>query len=137
MSSLTKSSARIVLAAFMIYAGLGHFTNTTSFLAQVPPFIPAKDLVVYISGFIEIGLGLGLLLSRKHRVKIGITLAIFYIAIFPGNISQFLTQTSAFGLDTDQARLIRLLFQPVLVIWALWCTNSLPIVTSKYRQLKN
>lgn len=134
MSNIARTASRIVLAAFMIYAGLGHFTNTTSFLAQVPPFIPAKDLVVYISGFIEIGLGLGLLLSRKHRVKIGITLAIFYIAIFPGNISQFLTQTSAFGLDTDQARLIRLLFQPVLIIWALWCTNALSVLIYKYRQ---
>lgn len=134
MSSLTKSCARIVLAAFMIYAGFGHFTNTTSFLAQVPPFFPAKDLVVYVSGLIEIGLGLGLLLSRKHRVKIGITLAMFYIAIFPGNISQFLTHTSAFGLETDQARLIRLLFQPALIIWALWCTNASPVLISKYRQ---
>jgi uncharacterized membrane protein len=137
MSSLTKSSARIVLAAFMIYASLGHFTNTTSFLAQVPLFVPAKEMIVYISGVFEIGLGLGLLLSKRYQSHVGIALAIFYLAIFPGNISQFLTQTSAFGLDTDLARGIRLLFQPVLVVWALWCTNSLPIVTSKYRQLKN
>jgi uncharacterized membrane protein len=137
MSNIARTASRIVLAAFMIYAGLGHFTNTTSFLAQVPLFVPAKEMIVYISGVFEIGLGLGLLLSKRYQSHVGIALAIFYLAIFPGNISQFLTQTSAFGLDTDLARGIRLLFQPVLVVWALWCTNSLPIVTSKYRQLKN
>jgi uncharacterized membrane protein len=48
----------------------------------------------------------------------------FFIAVFPGNISQFVTQTSAFGLDTDLARAVRLLFQPLLVVWALWCTGA-------------
>ncbi len=44
--------------------------------------------------------------------------------MFPGNISQWLTQTDAFGLNTDEARLTRLFFQPLLVIWALWSTHS-------------
>lgn len=134
MGNVTRNLGRILLAAFMIYAGTGHFTNTTSFLAQVPTFLPEKELVVYISGVVEIALGLTLVLSRKYRVQTGILLALFYIAIFPGNISQFLTHTSAFGLDTDLARGIRLLFQPVLVFWALWCSGALPIVISKFRQ---
>ena len=46
------------------------------------------------------------------------------MAIFPGNISQYLEHMNAFGLNTDQARAIRLLFQPVLVIWALWSTGA-------------
>ena len=136
MGNVIRTVGRILLAAFMVYAGTGHFTNTTSVLAQVPTFLPAKEFVVYASGVVEIALGLTLLLSRKYRVQVGIALALFYLAIFPGNISQVLTNTSAFGLDTDQARGIRLLFQPVLVIWALWCSGALPILISKYRQTR-
>ena len=51
--------------------------------------------------------------------------AAFFVAIFPGNISQYLTATDAFGLDTDEARFTRLFFQPLLVIWALWSTGAL------------
>ena len=48
----------------------------------------------------------------------------FFVAVFPGNISQYLTHTDAFGLDSDPARALRLVFQPVLVAWALWSTGA-------------
>jgi hypothetical protein len=51
--------------------------------------------------------------------------ALFFVAIFAGNINQYINQINAFGLDTDQKRLIRLFFQPILVIWALWCSGAL------------
>jgi uncharacterized membrane protein len=60
----------------------------------------------------------------KYRTYIGWITAAFFIAIFPGNISQYINGTDAFGLNTDQARAIRLLFQPLLVIWALWSTGA-------------
>ena len=50
--------------------------------------------------------------------------ALFFIAIFPGNINQYVNGIDAFGLDTDSARLIRLVFQPLLVLWALWSTRA-------------
>lgn len=107
----------------MTYAGINHFTNTESFLAQVPPFLPAPETIVYVSGVVEIVIGLGLIVFPRYRTQIGIALAIFLILIFPGNISQFLTATPAFGLDSDFARLTRLLFQPVLIFLALWTTD--------------
>ena len=55
---------------------------------------------------------------------VGWLTAAFFVAIFPGNVSQFLTGTDGFGLDSDAARAIRLLFQPLLVVWALWCTGA-------------
>lgn len=119
-----RAAARYILAAFMIYAGTGHFIDTESFLAQVPPFMPSAEFIVYASGLVEIFLGLGLIFSKKYRQEFGIALAIFYIVIFPGNISQFLTGTPAFGLDSDVARGVRLIFQPVLIAWAIWSTNS-------------
>lgn len=127
MISAIRLVVRILLAGFMIYAGTGHFTMTDEFLAQVPPFFPAQELIVYVSGVFEIALGVGLLLTKGELLrKVGWALAAFYVVIFPGNISQFVTQTDAFGLNTDLARGIRLLFQPVLVAAALWASGAWP-----------
>jgi uncharacterized membrane protein len=96
------------------------------FQAQVPPWVPlSPDFVVLASGVVEIALGLALI-SLQRRREVGIATALFFIAIFPGNISQFVNHIDAFGLDSDRARAIRLLFQPLLVLWALWSTTALP-----------
>jgi uncharacterized membrane protein len=95
------------------------------FQAQVPPWVPfSPDFVVLASGVVEIALGLALI-SLQRRREVGIATALFFIAIFPGNISQFVNQIDAFGLDSDRARAIRLLFQPLLVLWALWSTTAM------------
>ncbi len=118
--------ARTLLGAALTYAGITHVTtNRKEFLAQVPTWVPLDaDVVVVASGVVEILLGLSLILLIKHKEKIGWITAAFFVAIFPGNISQYVNGIDAFGLDTDQARLTRLFFQPLLVIWALWCTGA-------------
>jgi len=111
----------------MIYAGFSHLTfNRIDFQAQVPDWVPmSKDLVVILSGIVEMALGLALLLWRKQRVRIGWALAIFFVLVFPGNVAQYLDGKDAFGaLNSDSARLIRLFFQPVLIAWALWSTGA-------------
>ena len=115
---------RLILAAILIFAGIGHFRDTQEFTAQVPPWAPAPEFIVYASGVVEILLGLALIALPKYRVLVGWLIAGFFVIIFPGNISQFITQTDAFGLDTDAARFIRLLFQPLLVVLALWSTGA-------------
>lgn len=121
-----RSAARYLLGAALIYAGVGHFTfSRVAFQAQVPPWVPLDpDFVVLASGAVEIALGLGLIFVSRYRKQIGWLTAVFFLAIFPGNISQYLTQTDAFGLNTDEARAIRLLFQPLLIVWALWATEA-------------
>ena len=121
-----RSAARYLLGAALIYAGVGHFTfSRVAFQAQVPPWVPLDpDFVVLASGAVEIALGLGLIFVSRYRKQIGWLTAAFFLAIFPGNISQYLTQTDAFGLNTDEARAIRLLFQPLLIVWALWATEA-------------
>ena len=126
-TTITQNVFRIILAVFMIYAGFSHLTfNRMEFQAQVPNWLPLnKDLVVILSGIVEITLGLGLALWKKKRVQFGYALALFFILIFPGNIAQYLEGTDAFGvLNSDGARLRRLFFQPVLVVWALWSAGS-------------
>ena len=109
----------------LVYAGTLHLTSSREeFQAQVPSWVPVDaDLVVVISGVIEILLGLASLTLWRYRQIVGLVTAIFFIAIFPGNIWQYLDGIDAFGLDTDKEREIRLLFQPALVFWALWSTG--------------
>ena len=122
---MLRTIGRLVLGAFLLGAGIGHFTNAQAFLAQVPPWMPAPDAVVAISGVIELVLGAALILTPgRYRAAVGWIVAAFFVVIFPGNISQFVTGTDAFGLDSDVARFVRLLFQPLLVVWALWCTSA-------------
>ncbi|MBM9548762.1 hypothetical protein JWG40_17185 [Leptospira sp. 201903074] len=124
--TLFQTVLRILLGAFLAFAGTGHLTwHRTEFLAQVPTWLPINaDLVVLLSGVVEISLGLSLLFLRSKQVQVGWIVALFFVLIFPGNISQYMNGISAFGLDTDRARLIRLFFQPVLVLWALWSCGS-------------
>lgn len=122
----TKFLARLLLGATLISAGIGHFTfSRETFQAQVPTWLPLDpDFVVLASGVVEITLGIALTSLGRHVAVVGLATALFFIAIFPGNISQYLTHTDAFGLNTDEARLIRLFFQPLLVLWALWSTGA-------------
>lgn len=116
-----------MLGTFMVLAAAGHMTfQRAAFQAQVPDWIPmSKDLVVLLSGVVELLLGLAMIFWKKERVRVGIALAIFYVLIFPGNIAQYVNGVNAFGLDTDAKRLTRLFFQPMLVLWALWSTGAL------------
>jgi uncharacterized membrane protein len=123
---LIRTAFQWVLGAALTYAGITHLTTSrTEFQAQVPTWVPLDaDFVVLASGVVEILLGLSLILLFKYRTRIGWITAAFFVAIFPGNISQYVNGIDAFGLDTDQARLNRLFFQPLLVIWALWSTGA-------------
>jgi len=124
--TLPRTIARWILALGLTFAGVGHLTFAReAFVAQVPKWLPLPvDFVVVASGIVEIALGIALIVLVKHRVIVGWVVAAFFVAVFPGNIEQFVSHTDSFGLNTDLARGIRLLFQPLLVIWALWCTGA-------------
>lgn len=114
--------ARTVLGGTLMFAGLSHLTfGRRAFRAQVPDWVPlTKDRTVVYSGIAELALGAGLVLAdKKHQALMGRIAAAFFVAVFPGNVSQFANRRDAFGLDTDAKRLGRLFFQPALVYWAL------------------
>ena len=135
-TTIVQKIFRVILGSFMLLAGIGHLTfQRDEFVAQVPRWLPSDpafmDFVVLASGVVEIVLGLAMIFLWKHKEKVGIALAIFYVLIFPGNISQYTNEISAFGLDTDAKRLIRLFFQPVLILWALWSTGAISYLKQK------
>jgi len=117
-TSTAQTLGRWALAALLLTAGTGHLISPASFLAQVPGWFPAREAVVALSGLVELAL------AGPRRVEVGWVVAGLFVVIFPGNVSQLVTGTDAFGLSSDLARWIRLAFQPLLVVWALWSTGA-------------
>lgn len=126
-TTLLQKISRIILGISLILAGIAHLTILrVEFLAQVPTWLPLDgDLIVVLSGIVEIILGAGLIfLPAKYQGIFGWIVGAFFVLIFPGNISQYTNRIDAFGLYSDQSRLVRLFFQPVLVLWAIWSTGA-------------
>ncbi|MBT0566520.1 DoxX family membrane protein [Williamsia sp. CHRR-6] len=121
-----RTIARVALGSFMTFAGISHLTFAREeFSAQVPDFVPLPtDVTVLASGGVEIALGTSLIFLKNRRAIVGLLLAAFFVAIFPGNIAQWVHHRDAFGLTSDRARFIRLFFQPVLIAWALWSSGA-------------
>jgi len=129
-------AARLVLGAALIFAGLGHLTFARiDFQAQVPDWLGIdKNVVVILSGLVEIALGAALIVVRQRRRLLGLAAGLFFIAVLPGNISQFIDGHDAFGLNSDTARRNRLFFQPVLVAWAWWATDAFALLRATARR---
>ena len=123
---IVRRGFQLLLGLALGYAGIGHLTTSRQeFQAQVPNLLKDyADFVVVASGVVEIALGVALVGLWRYRVQVGWIVAAFFVAVFPGNISQYLNGVDAFGLDSDTSRLVRLFFQPVLVMWALWSTGA-------------
>ena len=138
-TNLTQNILRIILGAFMLYAGIGHLTFLRAeFQAQVPTWLASSenfmDIIVLASGAVEIAFGALMILGGKLKVKTGIALAVFYVLIFPGNINQYVNEIDAFGLNTDNQRLIRLFFQPLIILWALWSTGAIKFLKNRLKR---
>ena len=133
-----RTAARVILGLALTFAGISHLGSAREeFRAQVPTWLPLDaDFIVLASGVVEIVLGVALVVLPRWSPWVGITTAVFFIAIFPGNISQFVNGIDAFGLNTDEARGIRLLFQPLLVLWALLSTSGWSLVRA-WRQSRS
>lgn len=125
-TTILQTAFRWLLGAALLFAGTSHLTwSRTEFQAQVPRWVPlSTDFVVVASGIVELALGGALIALSRYRTAVGWIVAAFFVAIFPGNISQYVKRIDAFGLNSDRSRAIRLLFQPLLVIWALWATGA-------------
>ena len=134
-----KTILQLLLGAFLASAGRSHLgSNRLAFQAQVPTWLPLDpDFVVISSGLVEITLGALLittaLILKRYRRLVGLMAAAFFVLIFPGNINQYVNHLDAFGLDTDTKRFIRLLFQPLLVLWSLWATDGIKLLKKPRR----
>ena len=123
---LMKKVSQVLLGIALAYAGFKHLTSSRlEFQAQVPSVLQSQaDFIVLASGVVEIALGVALMVAWRYRVQVGWVVGLFFVAVFWGNISQYLNGVDAFGLNSDRSRFVRLLFQPLLVMWALWSTGA-------------
>ena len=123
---ILRKAAQVLLGVALAYAGFKHLTSSRlEFQAQVPSVLQSQaDFIVLASGVVEIALGVALMLAWRYRVQVGWVVGLFFVAVFWGNISQYLNGVDAFGLNSDRSRFVRLLFQPLLVMWALWSTGA-------------
>ncbi|MFG1921998.1 hypothetical protein [Cryptosporangium sp. NPDC048952] len=128
ISQALRATGQAALGAVLLTAGTAHLTVAREeFQAQVPNWFPADaDTVVLASGIVELALGTALVTTWKQpaRRRLGWLVAGFFVAVFPGNIAQFVEHKDGFGLDTDTKRAVRLLGQPALVAWALLSTKK-------------
>ena len=138
-TGIIRTIGRILLGVFLVGAGVSHLTILrAAFQAQVPPWLPLdKDIVVLASGVVEILLGVAVLVVPHRlfglpaRVIVGWVVAAFFVAIFPGNISQLVTSVETVGLDDSIHLVVRLFFQPLLVAWALWSSGAWRALTAR------
>ena len=121
-----RSLARWMLASLLVFAGLSHlFWARKGFRIAVPDWVApdraGKDAVVLTSGVAEILLGAAAVAARpRERRRVGVAIAAFFVAVFPGNVHHWRSGRSVPFMRTDRARFLRLFLQPVLVAWALW-----------------
>ncbi|MDJ1113281.1 DoxX family protein [Microbacterium dauci] len=121
--------ARFVLATALGAIGAAHLGPLRrGFRIVVPDWATRmlrtdKDTIVVASGVVEIMLAAALLFLPGERRRVGLAIAGLFVAVWPGNIHQWRTGRDAPGLDTDRKRFIRILLQPILIVWALWSTR--------------
>ena len=127
--SLIKRIFRVLLSLAMILAGVSHFTMTATFVAIVPDYLPAAVALVYISGVIEILLGIALQVPSMRRMAAFGMIALF-IAVLPANINQAMHNLQPPGLEMSPTMLwVRIGLQFVLIAWASW---MMPVSASRY-----
>lgn len=119
--AIIKTIFKWLLAALMLVAGVLHFVKPGFFLKIMPPYLPFHLELVYLSGAIEIGLGICLLLPRFSRFAAWGIIALL-IAVFPANIYLYQNQEILPGSPT--LHFLRLLFQGVLIWMAYLQTGS-------------
>ena len=123
-----RAAARWSLVALLAAAGVSHLTwGRRGYRIVVPDWSTRltgldKDAIVVGSGVAELMLA-GAVAAIPRQRSVGWLVAAFFVAVFPGNVHQWRTGRSAPMLRTDRARFVRLLLQPVLVVWALWGTR--------------
>lgn len=117
-----KTISIIIMSLFYIMAGTNHFINPDWYVHIVPPILPFKTAIVYISGILEIILG-SLLIFPKTRFIAGWGLIILLVAVYPANIYVALTNGEAMDI-TPLIAWGRLPFQFVLIGLAYWHSKA-------------
>lgn len=122
---LLRTILRYLMAALYLIAGIIHIKSPGGFLAITPGWVPFPDEVVFLTGVAEILGAIGLLVPRAMigwvRPAAGIGLALYAICVYPANVNHAINNIAIGGNALGWGyHGPRLLFQPVIVWWALY-----------------
>ena len=118
-----RDSARIGLALAMAVAGLTHWVNPDPFVQHLPDWVPGRSELVAVTGALEIGIGLALLLWRRRELA-GLVTAAYLVAVFPANVYVAVAGVDVDGQPDGAYAWVRLPLQALFVGWAFWSTRS-------------
>ena len=79
---------------------------TQAMAEMLPPFVPARVPLVYLTGLLEIGLALGLALPATRRLA-GFAAIAILVLFFPANVYAAFAQVEMGGHAWDPSILIR------------------------------
>ncbi len=120
----TRDLAAYAMSIFLVFVGISHFFLYDELLLMIPKFLPYPGFIVYLTGVIEIILAIGFI-SRRTRKLAGIITVLYFIAVFPANVVKAMSNIEIKGaFNSPVMSWIRLSFQPVFIVWALYCSKS-------------
>jgi uncharacterized membrane protein len=113
---------RFACGPFFVVAGLLHFVKPKTYKAIVPPYLPAPDALVFLSGVAEVGGGLGLMLPATRK-RAGCWLIATLVAIFPANLHMAMNPERYPKVPGGETALkARLPLQALLIVW-VFCAS--------------
>ncbi|MRT92949.1 DoxX family membrane protein [Ancylomarina sp. 16SWW S1-10-2] len=118
---------RILFALFMIMGGVQHFIKPNFYLPFVPSFLPFPMTIIYLSGIVEVVLGLALLFTKYARIS-AIGIFLLMLLFLPVHVWDIISDTPAIG--SHKAALIRLPFQ-FLFLAIAWKIKQVSSLTRK------
>jgi uncharacterized membrane protein len=133
-----REAARLGMAVAMAFAGISHLVLATPFIQHLPPWVPLREEVVFVSGLIEIALGIALLLPTPTRRRVGVVLALYFVAVVPGNVYVAVYDVDVDGQPGGIYPWVRLPLQLLFIAWAIWSTRDAPsaAISSRPRLLE-
>jgi uncharacterized membrane protein len=119
-----RDAARWGMAIALAFAGASHLFLATPFIQHLPPSVPLRAEIVLVSGLVEIAFGMALLLPPPTRRRVGAALALYYLAVFPGNVYVAVFEVEVDGQPGGIYPWVRLPLQLLFIAWALWSTRE-------------
>ena len=120
----TRTAARIGMALAMAFAGISHLLLPTPFVQHLPGWVPLREELVFLTGLLEIALGLALLLRQPWQRLAGLALAGYLVAVFPANVYVAVAEVEVDGQPGGAYAWLRLPLQLLFIAWALWSTRD-------------
>jgi uncharacterized membrane protein len=119
-----RTRARVGLSLFFAFTAIGHFIRTDEMSAMLPPWVPYRVPIIYLTGVLEILGAIGLWLPGLTRLT-GLCLILMLISFLPANIYSAIDRVEFGGHGTGPAYLlVRVPFQLFLIWWTYWATEQ-------------